>query len=161
MSGDKAASILSEDIVIVDNTRLAMRRLSFRVFTCSSNGSTLSCKSLLYVDGIPLIVIMRPAIWPNTLPDLPRRSSNESPIHDVSTNSTRPSHNRETTVALLRHQRASSSIRIRQSNKTKLRRCINNEIFTPARYMQHQCRAPLHCLERKISVSDRRHAVVD
>ncbi len=79
ISGVSAASILSGNVVNVDSTRPAISRLSFSVFTCSSIGSTLSCKSLLYVDGMPLRVIISPVIWPKTLPHLPRRSSKESP----------------------------------------------------------------------------------
>jgi hypothetical protein len=41
-------------------------------------GSTDSCRSLLYVDGMPLTLIMRPVIWPKARPALPRISSSES-----------------------------------------------------------------------------------
>lgn len=47
ISGVSAASILSGKAVRVESTRPAIRRLSFRVFTCSRMGSTLSCRSLL------------------------------------------------------------------------------------------------------------------
>ncbi|KAL7350976.1 hypothetical protein ACKS0A_08611 [Histoplasma ohiense] len=80
MSGVRASRILSGKTVRVDSTRVAMSKLSFSVLMCSRSGSTLSCRSLLYVDGMPLMVIMRPAIPPNILPHLPRRSSRESPV---------------------------------------------------------------------------------
>jgi hypothetical protein len=64
--------------VAVASDLAAICRLSFKVLTVSNIGCTLSCRSLLYVDGIPLMLIIRPAIAPNILPDLPRRSSRES-----------------------------------------------------------------------------------
>jgi hypothetical protein len=59
-------------------TPSAIRKAADRVSTQSNKGSLSSCRSLLYVEGTPLRDIMNPDIWPNTRPDLPRRSSSES-----------------------------------------------------------------------------------
>jgi hypothetical protein len=68
------------------------------VFAPSKRGSLSSCKSLLYVEGIPFIVMRNPEsfsgfsmghlildrrkkyarTWPNVRPDLPRSNSRES-----------------------------------------------------------------------------------
>ena len=77
-------------------TPSAIRKHADTVSTASNNGSLSSWRSLLYVEGNPLRVIKNPAIYkydvshsfpgpqlpsttfPNTRPDLPRRSSRES-----------------------------------------------------------------------------------